>query len=116
MYPGELPRGEVLGIGLFCVSGEVGPLSSPAIEAFSPWFAYEDDIYGAAGLVRTDIEPGKYSVTTSCGEEKLTASFTVTGGPAVDRKLPTEPDEVRRKVVLAPQGKHETGGGAVATR
>jgi hypothetical protein len=111
--PDSVARGDVIGVAVFCPKGKIGEFSSDAIE-FVPESRYEDgNVVGIGGFIKKDAAPGKHSVTSSCGDEKLTASFTVTAAPPVEAKKPT-PADARRKVVIKPKGKIETGGGATA--
>lgn len=111
--PDSVARGDVIGVAVFCPKGKIGEFSSDAIE-FVAESRYEDkNVVGIGGFIKKDAAPGKHSVTSSCGDEKLTASFTVTAAPPVEAKKPTKSD-ARRKVVIKPKGKIETGGGATA--
>ncbi|GAB3911814.1 hypothetical protein GCM10029964_118520 [Kibdelosporangium lantanae] len=113
VVPDSLGRGEVIGVGVFCPKGKIGDFSSDVLD-FIPESRFEEkNVVGIAGIVKKDATAGKHTVTSSCDGEKLTASFTVTAAPPVEAKKPTAAD-TRRKVVVKPKGKIETGGGATA--
>lgn len=113
LVPDSLGRGEIIGVGVFCPKGKVGGFSSDAVDFIPESRFEENNVVGIAGIVKKDATAGKHTVSSSCGAEKLTASFTVTAAPPVEAKKPTSSD-ARRKVVIKPKGKIETGGGATA--
>jgi hypothetical protein len=113
VVPDSLGRGEIIGVGVFCPKGKIGDFSSDAVDFIAESRFEEKNVVGIAGVVKKDAAPGKHTVTSSCDGEKLTATFTVTAAPPVEAKKPTSSD-ARRKVVIKPKGKIETGGGATA--
>ncbi|WP_125728703.1 hypothetical protein [Kibdelosporangium aridum] len=111
--PQSAGRGGIVAIVVFCPEGKVSNFASDALNIVAE-SRYEDGPITAIGaIVKEDAAPGKHSVTASCDSQKLTASFTVTADAPVQSKPPTS-DDVRRKSVVKPKGKIETGGGATA--
>ncbi|RZS44907.1 hypothetical protein EV193_101788 [Herbihabitans rhizosphaerae] len=111
--PVKVARGDVIAVAVFCAQGQGGMFSSDVIDFVEESRFHEDQVWAIGGFVKDNATPGKHTVTANCGKEQLTATFEVTGAPVVDRPAPT-PDDVRRKVVIRPSGKIETGGGATA--
>ncbi|WP_133794333.1 hypothetical protein [Actinokineospora alba] len=109
----EARRGEFIAVGVFCGEGEAGNFHSDAITFDTSTLFREDQAWGIGGNVKSDATPGTHSVTATCGDEKLTTSFKVLADPAV-QATPPKADDVRRKTVIRPKGRIETGGGATA--
>jgi hypothetical protein len=111
--PSTAARGDVIVIVVFCPEGKVSGFASDAIDIVPESRYDEDNISAIGGFVKKDAAPGAHKATALCGTDKLTATFTVTPAAPVQAKPPTS-DDVRRKTVVKPKGKIETGGGATA--
>lgn len=111
--PSTAGRGDVIAIVVFCPEGKVSGFASDAIDIVPESRYDEDNVSAIGGFVKKDAAPGTHKATANCGTDKLTATFTVTPAAPVQAKPPTS-DDVRRKTVVKPKGKIETGGGATA--
>ncbi|MBP2322184.1 hypothetical protein JOF56_002569 [Kibdelosporangium banguiense] len=111
--PSSAARGSLVVIVVFCPEGKVSGFASEAIDLVSGSRYDEDNVSAMGGFVKKDATVGQHTATATCGTDKLTATFTVTPDAPVQAKPPTA-DDVRRKTVLKPKGKIETGGGATA--
>jgi hypothetical protein len=111
--PSTAGRGDVIAIVVFCPEGKISGFASDAIDIVPESRYDEDNVSAIGGFVKQDAAPGVHKATALCGTDKLTATFTVTPAAPVKAKPPTS-DDVRRKTVVKPKGKIETGGGATA--
>jgi hypothetical protein len=111
--PSTAGRGDVVAIVVFCPEGKISGFASDAIDIVPESRYDEGNVSAIGGFVKQDAAPGVHKATATCGTDKLTATFTVTAAAPVKAKPPTS-DDVRRKTVVKPKGKIETGGGATA--
>lgn len=113
VHPGSVARGDIIVVAVFCPEGKVGNFASSVLDFVPESRVVDGQITAIGAFVKKDATPGKHTATSSCDDHKLTATFTVTPEIVTPPKKPTG-DDVRRKAVIKPKGKIETGGGATA--